>query len=115
MPTFEDHPGVRCTRCGYAFRKNDRFQHVTVGADEEGVYRGVACENEKGCRRRQRTPKPEYANPDAGADEMLDKIAESLTAETKALMLYVSEDEDLLRYVYRECFRPGQFLKSWKR
>lgn len=106
MPIFKDHPDLQCGYCGYGFRKNDRY---TTAEDM------FVCENEKGCRRRQRTPKPEYANPDAGVDEMLDKIAETLTDEVKKLMLNVSEDEDLLRYVYRECFSSGQFVKSWKR
>lgn len=117
MPTFEDHPGVQCARCGYAFRKNDRFQHVTVGADEKGVngaYRGVACENEKGCRRRQRTPKPEYANPDATADEMLEKIAATLTRDVRDLMLAVSENEDWMRYSYRACFDSRPLVKIWR-
>lgn len=98
---------LRCDRCGYEFRKNDQYNH---DAALEAV-----CVNEKNCRRRQRTPKPEYANPDASVDEMLDKIASTLTDEVRTLMMHVSEDETLLRYVYRECFSSGQFVKSWKR
>jgi hypothetical protein len=106
MPTFEDHPGTQCPRCGYHFRKGDRYE-----LDGEAMV----CAVEKHCRRRQRTPKPEYANPDASADEMLDKIAETLTAEVKAFMLFVSENEHAMRYIYNECFSDGQFVKTWKR
>lgn len=105
MPTFENHPGVQCDRCGYAFRKNDRYQSVSDG---------VACENEKGCRRRQRMPKPEYANPDATADEMLEKIAATLTRDVRDLMLAVSENEDWMRYSYRACFDSRPLVKIWR-
>lgn len=109
MPTFENHPGVQCARCGYAFRKND---HYLPGGppNTDKVY----CESQKNCRRRQRTPKPEYANPDATADEMLEKIAATLTRDVRDLMLAVSENEDWMRYSYRACFDSRPLVKIWR-
>lgn len=106
MPTFVDHPEVQCARCGYGFRKNDRFTY-----DNDGQ---VVCENEKGCRRRQRTPKPEYANPNATTDEMLDKIATQLSADVRDIMLAVSENEAWLRYSYRACFDSRPLVRIWR-
>ncbi len=112
MPSFEDHPDppIRCALCGYTFRKNDRYAYHRPDAND--LPEGLVCENEKGCRRRQRTPKPEYANPDATADEMLDKIAGELSANVERIMLQASEDEDWLRYLYRACYSSGPLVRA---
>ena len=106
MPTIPEHLiGEQCKRCGYRFRKNDR---VIYG---HGVDH-LACENEKGCRRRQRKPRPEYANPDATFDEMIERVAAELSAYTERMMLGASENEDYLRALYRATYSSRPLLRE---